>query len=571
MNILSLDQNKQLWFLLIAALLILSSGLGLRDPWPADEPRFALIARDMVETGQWFFPRVAGVLYPDKPPVFFWSIAFFYLITGSLRIAFLLPSLIAGLVTLWLVYDLGRRLWGHAAGLGAGVILLTSLQFVLQAKSAQIDAMVCMWITLGIYGLSRHLLLGPAWGWYSVAFAAMGLGIITKGVGFLPILFLPAWLLAKRFAFTGLAEFNGRLWDWLKGPAVFAFVLAAWLLPMLVLVSQSADPALEAYRDNILFKQTAARYANPWHHFQPFWYYLVEVLPFLWFPLSVALFWLVPGWWACLKQRDGRIFSFLVWVLFVLVFFSLSPGKRGVYILPALPVLALSSGPLLQEIAGKLSFKRTALIFTLLFAFLALAAWLHYAILAPEKAMVLTAKYPGVQPWGLLLVLGIVGLIWAGFGRIKRGVVALIGFHASFWFLFGWLGFPVVNDARSPATLMQNVSAIIGPDAELGLVDWKEQLVLHSDRDTTHFGFRRNPLQEEMYDGLAWLTSQNGRWLLISDAVPLDCVIFERVRHAGFRHRRNWYLLAADAVTPVCHSEYRGRPKIQVLAQGPRS
>ena len=50
------------WIALWFALLILA-GYGLRDPWPADEPRFASIARDMVATGDWLIPRAGGDLY----------------------------------------------------------------------------------------------------------------------------------------------------------------------------------------------------------------------------------------------------------------------------------------------------------------------------------------------------------------------------------------------------------------------------------------------------------------------------------------------------------------------------
>ena len=85
---------RDLTLLGLLALVLLVPGLGMRDPWPADEPRFALIARDMVVTGEWLFPQVGGDLYQDKPPVFFWTIALGYLATGALRFAFLLPSLV---------------------------------------------------------------------------------------------------------------------------------------------------------------------------------------------------------------------------------------------------------------------------------------------------------------------------------------------------------------------------------------------------------------------------------------------------------------------------------------------
>src|SRR5918995_7184708 len=99
-----------LW-LFALALLLIATGIGLRDPWPADEPRFALIARDMVLTGEWLLPHVGGVIYSDKPPLFFWLIALGLQATDSLRVAFLLPSLLSSLGCVLLIYDLARRLW----------------------------------------------------------------------------------------------------------------------------------------------------------------------------------------------------------------------------------------------------------------------------------------------------------------------------------------------------------------------------------------------------------------------------------------------------------------------------
>ena len=50
---------------------LLPAGL-LREPWPADEPRFALMGRDMVETARWWIPHRGPELYAEKPPVFLW-------------------------------------------------------------------------------------------------------------------------------------------------------------------------------------------------------------------------------------------------------------------------------------------------------------------------------------------------------------------------------------------------------------------------------------------------------------------------------------------------------------------
>jgi hypothetical protein len=87
-----------LW-LLGLGLLLIGAGFGLRDPWPADEPRFALVAQDMLRSGDWLIPRIGGDLYADKPPLYFWLMAASMAITGSLRLGFLVPSLLSGLGT----------------------------------------------------------------------------------------------------------------------------------------------------------------------------------------------------------------------------------------------------------------------------------------------------------------------------------------------------------------------------------------------------------------------------------------------------------------------------------------
>jgi 4-amino-4-deoxy-L-arabinose transferase-like glycosyltransferase len=344
-NMSSEHSRALFWLMSIAASLILI-GLGLRDPWPADEPRFALVAKEMIDTGQWFFPARAQELYPDKPPIFMWSIALFYWLTDSINVAFLLPSALSGLLTIFLVYDIGRKLWSTQIGFIAGLLLTFSLQFMLQAKTAQIDAMVCAWITLGCYGLLRFTLVDGKWRWYFIAWFFMGIGVITKGVGFLPLLMLiPYALLRLSGKPTVQAPIITRQWLWWLGPLVMLFAISLWFLPMLWLVDQSQNPLYEVYRDNILFKQTVTRYANSWHHIKPFWYYLSSVIPGFWLPLSLALPWLLKPWWNAIKQADARIILPLGWIILVILFFSVSSGKRGVYVLPALPMLALIAAP----------------------------------------------------------------------------------------------------------------------------------------------------------------------------------------------------------------------------------
>ena len=188
------DEHKalRLWLL---ALLVLGSGLGLRDPWPPAEPALALMMRQMADSGEWLIPYLAGEPFSDHPPLVIWLGAALYSVTGSLRLGFLLPSLLAALGTLWLVFDLGRRLWGERAGRLAAIALLCAFQFSLQAHRGQVDATFTFFTTLALYGLLRYLLLEASPRWLVAAGAAIGFAMLTKGAGYIALLVLLPWLL----------------------------------------------------------------------------------------------------------------------------------------------------------------------------------------------------------------------------------------------------------------------------------------------------------------------------------------------------------------------------------------
>ena len=91
-SVTSRSDRRQFCWLLLAALIVLGAGIGLRDPWPSDEPRYTLVAKQMVASGDWLFPHRGSELYSDKPPMLMWIEAAFYQLVGSWRMAFLVPS-----------------------------------------------------------------------------------------------------------------------------------------------------------------------------------------------------------------------------------------------------------------------------------------------------------------------------------------------------------------------------------------------------------------------------------------------------------------------------------------------
>lgn len=546
--------------ILIAVAVVLASGIGLRAPWPADEPRFAQIAREMVESGQWLFPMRGGEPYPDKPPVFVWLVAVFYLLTGHLKVAFLLPSALAGLGTLWLVHDIGRRLWGSDVARTALLVLVFTPQFLLQAKTAQIDALVCFWITLGCYGLLRHFMTGPAWGWYLTAFAAMALGIMTKGVGFLPVLMLIPLALWGAAA-KGPGE--GRLWGWRSwlGLVVLLGTLALWLGPMLWQVAASGSEDLRAYRDNILLQQTAKRYANPWGHIKPWHYFLTAAIPTIWFPLALLLLTQV-GRLVRVLRDDARVRVLFVWVVLVIVFFSLSRGKREVYILPALPMLSLVAAVVWRraQAEGGTRWSTGALRVALVLVGLAIVAlgataWWRPELLGPrvdDYADELAALGLPVLTLGVA-VLGVTVLTW------RRQVLEQLSIAAlACWLFVAWWVWPVMDPHRTPKAMMAQLEQRLDHSHEVGLLKFKEQFLLFSQRPLVHFSYL-DPAEEQERNAWQWMRENPQRVLLLPDSLALTCFDISRAQVLGTEHRRDWVLLDASAMKPTCEAPERVR------------
>jgi 4-amino-4-deoxy-L-arabinose transferase-like glycosyltransferase len=551
--------SRETWLFWILALLVLGAGLGLRDPWPADEPRFALVAKHMVESGDWLFPHRGSELYADKPPLFMWLQATAYSVVGNWRVAFLLPSLLAALGTLWCTVDLGRRLWTRRVGLCAGYALLFALQFTYQSKKAQIDPLVTFWITLGNYALLRFFLSTrdgqraegqrPEWGMWALGWFAAGLGTITKGVGVLALVMLLPGIYAAMRGWWG-ARAPLRDARTLLGPLAFLCAVSLWLVPMVVTALGSADPAYHAYLDNILFKQTAKRYAQSWDHPHPPWYFLEVML--MWLPALLALPWALPAWRRRLQRRDARYLLPLAWWLLVLVFFSIPSGKRDVYILPALPMACLALAPLLPGIVRRRDAQWLALGFSALLALAALALGATMLVSTPrfesklifERGMSLADAHAGA--W-LLVAIGAWGagcLLWFGRRRAAAGTIALL---AGLWVLYGLVAYPLLTDSSSSAALMRETGRRIGPDAQLGLVAWREQNLLMADRRAETFGFSAPP-REQMQRGIAWQRQLPARrWLLVQETALLPCVALAQAQGMGGANRREWWLLPAAA------------------------
>jgi 4-amino-4-deoxy-L-arabinose transferase-like glycosyltransferase len=542
------------WFMFIA-LVVLAAGIGLRDPWPPDEPRFALVAKQMLESGQWLFPHRGMELYSDKPPMLMWTEAAWMWLTGGWRGAFLLTSLFSGLGTLALTWYLGRRLWDARTGLFAASIVLMSMPFVDVIRHAQIDPLNLFWITLGNTGILLHCLRGPNWRMYWLGCFAAGLGVITKGVGVIALLMLVPYGVCRARAWPDVLRTQGDGWRWAAGAVAFLLAISLWLGPMLATAYSHQGTTYLAYVNDILFRQTAERYANSWQHEEAPWFFLVVIVSG-WLPTWLLIPVLVPRWRDALRVREPRVWIPLAWCVLVLVFFSIPRGKREIYILPMLPMLALAMAPYVVDLVKTRWLPKLAFWITVACGVVFTAAGVWALTGAPKAAQRIAKGYQlaghGEALWVWVIAVGAGFFLAALVCRPRRGVAALLAGMALGWVIWPLGTYPLLNANESTRAVMAAADEAIGPDGQMALVAWREENLLQAKRPVVEFGFAREAALQ-LADARAWqATDPAHRYIFANDDALDNCVITDKVRPMGTANRVHFVLLPADATDPAC-------------------
>jgi 4-amino-4-deoxy-L-arabinose transferase-like glycosyltransferase len=236
----------------LGALIILASVLNLwalgRNGWA--NTYYAAAVRSMSASWHNFlFVSLdpSGVMSVDKPPLALWVQALSVRIFGYHPLSILIPEALIGVVTVVLLYDLVRRVFGRVAAFVAGVALATTPITVAMSRHNNPDALLILCCVAAVWFVVRGLGDGRA-RWIVSAGVMVGLGFETKmGVAFVVVPgIVAAWLwVAPRGAGVALRQL-------LAGGAAMLLVAGAW--PTLVWLTPASDrPWVSGTSDNSIF------------------------------------------------------------------------------------------------------------------------------------------------------------------------------------------------------------------------------------------------------------------------------------------------------------------------------
>ncbi|GMU93439.1 MAG: hypothetical protein AMXMBFR4_24970 [Candidatus Hydrogenedentota bacterium] len=328
---------------LAAGFLVFTVNLGGYDLWPPDEPRFGQVAREMMQSGNLIQLTINGETYREKPPFLFWLIALASLPFGDVtETTARAPSVLAALVALYFTYQLGARLFGARVGLCAGFVLITSLLFWWEARSVRTDMLLTACLSVALYAFWMHH-ESRARNWLLIFYAAIIAAVYAKGP---PGVVFPL-LLAFAFYWRRKEERRALHLGW--GLLAICGALAIWLVPAYLLAPASAEPARTLGLGDNLYRQTIGRFVLGVSKAQPPYYYLIN-LPANLFPWTLFLPWAIYFAWKRRREGDGMRLL-LSWIVPAIVFFSISSGKRAVYLLPLYPAIAVLIAYALVELA----------------------------------------------------------------------------------------------------------------------------------------------------------------------------------------------------------------------------
>ena len=392
------DKKIAFWFIALLSVLVLVPFLGETIFYSKGEPREAIVAYTMLESGNWILPMNYGVEIAYKPPFLYWTIAVISSILGGVsEFSARMPSALAFLAMQLVFFSFVAKRKNVKTAFLTSILLLSSFEVHRAAVACRLDMLQVSLIVISLCLLFRwdeKNCKGVPW----LAVLLMACATLTKGpVGSIfPCLCIGIYQLLRGRSF-GKAFFS------LLGIGLLSLIpLGIWFWAA---YQQGGEPFV-----NLMLEENTGRFFRKMSyesHENPLWYNFLTLI-WGWIPwtlvLLVSLFglkWkemhvlpegdsvgerLKKVWDKFRSQSPLQLFIWVV-ILTIFIFYCIPKSKRSVYLLPIYPFMGVLLAEYLLALAqrGAKVFKISAWIFAALAVLLTVTFFTVRLGLVPES------------------------------------------------------------------------------------------------------------------------------------------------------------------------------------------
>ena len=330
-------------------------GLATQPFYTKGEPREAVVVWEMAHGGGVVLPLRNGTEIPSKPPMFHWlALAASNALGGVTELSTRLPSALLAILASIAVFAFAASIGRIRSGWLAALALTLSFEWLRAARTARVDMTVTFFIFTALLCFAVIDRSGTSPLRLAILYLSMAAATLAKGpVGFvLPIAVILVYAATHRHEELSAAPWRekiaARVQDvtatvrslgMVKGVTVVIVLAAAWYLAA-SLSGGTEFLVKHGLKENLLRVIDPER-LDTGHRHGPFYligYFFLGALP--WSLVAPAI-----GWWLWRARPLDRTVRYLVvWLLTVVVLFSIPASKRSVYLLPAYPAAALLFG-----------------------------------------------------------------------------------------------------------------------------------------------------------------------------------------------------------------------------------
>lgn len=392
------DKKIAFWFIALLSVLVLVPFLGETIFYSKGEPREAIVAYTMLESGNWILPMNYGVEIAYKPPFLYWTIAVISSILGGVsEFSARMPSALAFLAMQLVFFSFVAKRKNVKTAFLTSILLLSSFEVHRAAVACRLDMLQVSLIVISLCLLFRwdeKNCKGVPW----LAVLLMACATLTKGpVGSIfPCLCIGIYQLLRGRSF-GKAFFS------LLGIGLLSLIpLGIWFWAA---YQQGGEPFV-----NLMLEENTGRFFRKMSyesHENPLWYNFLTLI-WGWIPwtlvLLVSLFglkWkemhvlpegdsvgerLKKVWDKFRSQSPLQLFIWVV-ILTIFIFYCIPKSKRSVYLLPIYPFMGVLLAEYLLALVqrGAKVFKISAWIFAALAVLLTVTFFTVRLGLVPES------------------------------------------------------------------------------------------------------------------------------------------------------------------------------------------